>query len=160
MHTQAERALSIERRQDEPVLGSARGHAESDDPSIVADPACSVERPAERWVDRVVEVVQGPFGPQECAPVAVGDHVRLPDDLAFVLSRYFPGQAFQPRSVTKHEHYSQRALIAQLFGYRLWSSEFQDHLVQQAEQIARRDVSPAFIVSELIDYAAPTARRR
>ena len=74
------------------------------------------------------------------------------DDLAFVLSRYFPGEAFQPRAITKHEHYNQRALIAQLFGYRLWSSEFQDHLVQQAEQIARRDVSPAFIVTELIDY--------
>jgi TnpA family transposase len=76
----------------------------------------------------------------------------VPDDLAFVLSRYFPRQAFQPRGVTKHEHYTQRALIAQLFGYRLWSSEFQDHLVLQAEQIARRDVSPAFIVAELIDY--------
>ena len=74
------------------------------------------------------------------------------DDLAFVLSRYFPGQAFRPDSVTKHEHYAQRSLIAQLFGYRLWSSEFQEHLVQQVAQIARRDIAPAFIVAELIDY--------
>lgn len=35
-------------------------------------------------------------------------------DLAFVLSRYFPGEAFKPRPVTRHEHYTQRALIAQL----------------------------------------------
>jgi hypothetical protein len=74
------------------------------------------------------------------------------DDLEFVLSRYFPGEAFEPHPVSTREHYTQRAQIAQLFGYRLWSSEFQDHLVQQAEQIARRDVSPAFIVAELIDY--------
>lgn len=76
----------------------------------------------------------------------------VPDDLAFVLSRYFPGQAFAPRSVTKHEHYAQRALIAQLFGYRLWSSEFLPHLMQQAEQIARRDIAPGFIVAELVAY--------
>ena len=50
------------------------------------------------------------------------------DDLAFVLSRYFPGEAFEPRPVTRHEHYTQRALIAQHFGYRLWASEFIEHL--------------------------------
>src|ERR1039458_2106963 len=27
------------------------------------------------------------------------------EDLAFVLSRYFPGEAFKPCSVTRHEHY-------------------------------------------------------
>jgi len=74
------------------------------------------------------------------------------DDLAFVLSRYFPGEAFEPRPVTRHEHYTQRALIAQHFGYRLWASEFIEHLVEQAEQIARRDITPGFIVAELIAY--------
>ena len=74
------------------------------------------------------------------------------DDLAFVLSRYFPGQTFEPYTVSTREHYTQRALIAQLFGYRLWSSDFLDHLVQQAAQIARRDVTPSFIVTELIAY--------
>jgi TnpA family transposase len=73
-------------------------------------------------------------------------------DLAFVLSRYFPGEAFQPHPVSTREHYTQRALIAQQFDYRLWSSEFHDHLVQQAEQIARRDITPGFIVAELIAY--------
>jgi hypothetical protein len=74
------------------------------------------------------------------------------EDLAFVLSRYFPGEAFTPRGVTRHEHYTQRALIAQLFGFRLWSGEFLPHLAQQAEQIARRDITPGFIVAELVTY--------
>ncbi len=77
---------------------------------------------------------------------------EVQDDLAFVLSRYFPGQAFEPRPVTKHEHYAQRALIARLFDYRLWSSEFLAQLEQQAAQIVRRDVTPGFIVAELIVY--------
>jgi hypothetical protein len=73
-------------------------------------------------------------------------------DLAFVLSRYFPGEAFEPSPVTRHEHYTQRALIAQLFGYRLWASEFTEHLVEQALQIARRDIAPSFIVEEIVTY--------
>ena len=77
---------------------------------------------------------------------------EVPDDLAFVLIRYFPGQTFEPQPVSTREHYAQRALIAQLFGYRLWTSDFLDHLVQQATQIARRDVTPSFIVTELIAY--------
>jgi TnpA family transposase len=74
------------------------------------------------------------------------------DDVAFVLSRYFPDQTFEPRAVTKHEHYAQRTLIAKLFSYRLWSNEFLAQLEQQAVQIVRRDVTPGFIVAELIVY--------
>ena len=74
------------------------------------------------------------------------------DDCAFVLTRYFIGQAFKPHPITKHEHFAQRVLIAELFGYRLWSVEFLPPLVQQAAQIVRRDVTPGFIVAELIAY--------
>lgn len=74
------------------------------------------------------------------------------DDTSFVLSRYFNGHTFTPRTVTKHEHYAQRALIAKLFDYRLWSSEFLAQLASQAAQIVRRDVTPGFIVAELIVY--------
>jgi hypothetical protein len=66
-----------------------------------------------------------------------------PEDLAFVLSRYFPGQALEPNPISTREHYAQSALIAKLFNYRLWSGEFQGHLVRQAEQLARRDVTPS-----------------
>ena len=72
------------------------------------------------------------------------------DDCTFVLSRYFNDQAFEPKPITKHEHYTQRALIAELFGYRLWAADFLPQLAQQAAQIVRRDVMPGFVVAELI----------
>jgi len=72
------------------------------------------------------------------------------DDCAFVLSRYFHGEPFERKEITDHEHYTQRGLIADLFGYRLWSTEFLPHLVQQAAQIMRRDVTPGFVATELI----------
>ena len=72
------------------------------------------------------------------------------EDCAFVLTRYFNDQAFHGQAITKHEHYAQRALIAELFGYRLWSADFLPQLAQQAAQIVRRDVTPGFIVAELI----------
>ena len=68
------------------------------------------------------------------------------------MTRYFIGQAFKPHPITKHEHFAQRVLIAELFGYWLWSAEFLPPLVQQAAQIVRRDVTPGFIVAELIAY--------
>jgi len=75
-----------------------------------------------------------------------------PDDCAFVLTRYFNDQAFEPHTITKHEHYAQRTLIAKQFGYRLWSTDALPQLVQQANQIVRRDITPGFIVAELIVY--------
>jgi TnpA family transposase len=74
------------------------------------------------------------------------------DDSAFVLSRYFNGYTFEPHTVTKHEYFAQRALIAELFAYKLWSADFLQQLRQQADQIVRRDVTPGFIVAELIAY--------
>lgn len=44
---------------------------------------------------------------------------EVEDDCAFVLSRYFHGEAFKRKTITKHEHYTQRERIAELFGYRL-----------------------------------------
>lgn len=74
------------------------------------------------------------------------------DDSVFVLARYFNGQAFEPHAITRHEHYTQRARIAVLFGYRLWSADFLPQLAEQAAHIVRRDVTPGFIVAELIAY--------
>jgi hypothetical protein len=74
------------------------------------------------------------------------------EDCAFVLTRYFNGQAFEPQAVTKHEHYTQRVLIAVQFGYRLWSAELLQPLTQQITQIVRRDVTPGFIVAELLAF--------
>ncbi|TPG87753.1 Tn3 family transposase [Pseudomonas caspiana] len=72
------------------------------------------------------------------------------NDVAFVLSRYFHGEEFEPEAITDHEHYTQRRQIAKLFSYRPWSGEFLQQLTQQAAQVARRDVTPGFVASELI----------
>jgi len=74
------------------------------------------------------------------------------DDVAFVLTRYFNSPAFEPHAISKHEYYTQRAMIAELFSYRLWSVECLPSLAQQAAQIVRRDVTPGFIVAELIAH--------
>lgn len=74
------------------------------------------------------------------------------DDCAFVLSCYFRDQTFEPKPISKHEHYTQRALIASLFGYRLWSAAFLPQLIQQVTQIVRREIMPSFIIAELIAW--------
>src|SRR3954454_10989759 len=60
---------------------------------------------------------------------------QVQDDRAFVLSRYFSSCTFEPRTITKHEHFAQRAMIAELFAYQLWSADFLPQLRQQADQI-------------------------
>ncbi len=78
------------------------------------------------------------------------DWDEVEDDCAFVLSRYFHGETFAHKQVTKHEHYTQRERIAKLFGYQLWAAGFLPQLALQAEQIVRRDVTPGFVTAELI----------
>ena len=75
---------------------------------------------------------------------------EVEDDFAFVLNCYFNGEAFEQKSITKHEHYSQRERVAELCGYQLWAGDFLPQLAQQAEQIVRREVTPGFIAAELI----------
>ena len=70
----------------------------------------------------------------------------------FILTRYFNDQLVDLQSITKHEHYTQRNLIIALFGYRFWSSEFLPQLAHRAAQAVKRDVSPNFIIAELITY--------
>jgi Domain of unknown function (DUF4158) len=78
------------------------------------------------------------------------DDVR--EDCDFILTRYFHDQHFDAQIITRHERYTQSAMIAELFTYRLWSSDFLPNLEQRAAQIVRRDVTPGFIVAELIAY--------
>jgi hypothetical protein len=62
-------------------------------------------------------------------------------DVAFVLSRYFHSEVFEPEAITYHAHYTQRHQIAKLFGFRPWSKEFLHQLMQQAAQVTQRDVT-------------------
>jgi TnpA family transposase len=78
------------------------------------------------------------------------DWNEVEDDCAFVLSRYFHGEAFERKLITKHEHYTQRVRVAGLFGYRLWTADFLPQLGKQATQTVKRDVTPGFVAAELI----------
>lgn len=78
------------------------------------------------------------------------DWNEVEDDCVFVLSRYFIGDEFDRKPITNHEHYTQRGRIAELFGYRLWTSDFLPQLTHQIESIVRRDVSPGFVAAELL----------
>ncbi len=76
-----------------------------------------------------------------------------PDDIAFLLQRSFPGQApilHQPLSAK--EYYAQRKEITALFGYRLWLDEDLARLLNKASLLAKMDVTPAFLLSELMAF--------
>lgn len=74
----------------------------------------------------------------------------ITDDSYFILSRYFPGEAFPDRLPYKHERYTQRGKICALYGYRPWSSTLCSQVEQQAAHIVHRDVTPGFVATELI----------
>jgi hypothetical protein len=74
------------------------------------------------------------------------------EDINFVMQEYFPDSFFHPEPITKHQYYAQCHAIALHFNYRLWSKEFEPLLLKQAEQILRRDVTPQFIVMELLSF--------
>lgn len=78
------------------------------------------------------------------------DWSEVVDDLTFVRTRYIHDDALEPTPVTKHEYYAQRAQIAALFGFRLWSADCLPPLAQQAAEIARHDVTPGFMATEVI----------
>ena len=62
------------------------------------------------------------------------DWSEVENDYTFVLSRYFDGEAFECKTITDHEHYTQRRLIVELFGYRLWAVEFLSPLSTPVER--------------------------
>lgn len=77
---------------------------------------------------------------------------EVKDDAEFILRQYFSNEVFHPEPITKHQYYAQCHLIAAHFGYKLWSKDFEPLLLKQSEHILRRDVSPHFIVMELLAF--------
>jgi Domain of unknown function (DUF4158) len=75
-----------------------------------------------------------------------------PEDITFLLQRYFPGQELIIRLLPAKEYYAQRKKIAGLFGYRLWSDEDLPMLLDQAMLLSRMDVTPAFLLTELMAF--------
>jgi len=74
------------------------------------------------------------------------------EDVAFLVERYFPADPVTFRPVTAYEQYSQRTEIAKLFGYRLWSATDLPALIEAAASLARRDVTPVFVLIELLAF--------
>ncbi len=74
------------------------------------------------------------------------------DDCAFILSRYFNHQTVVLKPITSYEYYTQRKQIVTLFGYRQWTADCLPSLAQRAAQVVHRDVSPGFIIAELITH--------
>lgn len=74
------------------------------------------------------------------------------EDIAFILRQYFPDQPFHADPITKYEHYAQCHIVADFFGYRLWSKSFRSDVEIQAGKIISRDISPQFVVMELLTF--------
>jgi TnpA family transposase len=74
------------------------------------------------------------------------------EDVEFLLKRYFPGDTVALRPLRRNERYAQRAEIAGLFGYRPWSAADRPALIEMAALLARRDVTPTFILIEVLAF--------
>ena len=73
-------------------------------------------------------------------------------DLQFVIQHYFSGKHFTKRHITKYENYAQQTAIIELFNYKPWSKQLIKLLQQKITQIIQQDVSPSFIVTELVSF--------
>ncbi|WP_432745162.1 Tn3 family transposase [Methylobacter sp. G7] len=74
------------------------------------------------------------------------------EDITFVMERYFQGMALAERPIPSKEYYLQRNVIAELLGYRLWLESDMATLWDKATELARQDVTPTFILTELIVF--------
>lgn len=74
------------------------------------------------------------------------------EDIDFILRCYFPGERFSPTPIRRAEYHVQCREIARLYGFRLWPAQFSPQLAERAGQLALRDVTPAFILTELVAF--------
>lgn len=75
------------------------------------------------------------------------------EDVTFLLRRYFPewrGGTEVLRPLRRNEKYAQRDEIAAAFGYRHWSEADRPVFVEIAALLARRDVTPTFVLIEML----------
>ena len=73
-------------------------------------------------------------------------------DLTFLMQRYFPGQSLRTQKVGNNDRYHPRKEIAALFGFRLWSDKDFPRLLNKATLLAKTDVSPTFVLAELMVF--------
>lgn len=78
---------------------------------------------------------------------------RIPkEDIHFILTRYFENKELPIFTVTKNEYRFQQNEILKLFGYRLWKTQNQPFVKKYAEETAKRDATPKFILQELFHF--------
>ena len=75
-----------------------------------------------------------------------------PEDVAFLLQRYFPKQTLTVAPLSTREYYAQRREIVALFGYRLWTDDDLRTLRDKAILLVRTDVAPTFLLAELMVF--------
>lgn len=75
-----------------------------------------------------------------------------PEDVAFLLQRYFPKQTLTVAPLSTREYYAQRREIVALFGYRLWTDDDLSTLRDKAILLVRTDVAPTFLLAELMVF--------
>ena len=80
------------------------------------------------------------------------DWEEVAEDVNFILELYFPEEVFKPETITKHQYYAQCQIVAKHFKYQLWSKDFETLLFQRTELVLRKDISPQFIVIELLAF--------
>lgn len=75
-----------------------------------------------------------------------------PEDITFLLLRYFPGQLPVWKQLRAKEYYAQRKEIVALFDYRLWSDGDLPTLLEKVALLARTDVAPSFLLTGLMAF--------
>ena len=75
-----------------------------------------------------------------------------PEDVAFLMQRYFPAQTLTVEPLSTKEYYVQRREIVASFGYRLWTDNDLPTLRDKAKLLARTDVTPTFLLAELMVF--------
>lgn len=106
-------------------------------------------------VDRLHCLLQIGYFKAKKAFFSFSEHPVPAEDMAFLHEHYFPetpGNLITLPSLRRREHYAQRTEIAGLFGYRLWSEADRPALVDAAALLARRDVTPTFVLIEVLAF--------
>ena len=72
--------------------------------------------------------------------------------ISFILEQYFYDQNIKLSKITDYEYYTQCTAIAELYGFRMWESQFSDHLLDKANELVKLNVNQQFIALELLTY--------
>ena len=75
-----------------------------------------------------------------------------PEDVTFLLQRYFPEKMLTVAPLSTKEYYAQRREIVILFAYRLWTDNDLPTLRDKATRLTRTDVTPTFLLAELMVF--------